>query len=480
MELLIVPAGDPGIFSLPEPAVGATIDYGEQQSVMKKAALIIILPVFLLGGIFLIRAAGQIEPDKNSIDPASSAFNWKSRSGSKLNVMFNLHPWVEIIEPLLPEFERLTGIDVQISIYPEDQLRAKRKIEMVSGVSDVDVYMIMPGHSLTLYERSGWVTPLDDFMDNPILTNPDFRRDDFFPAALEAGRRHDSQYVIPILMETSLLAYNREILAEYGIDNPPATLDELEAVSRKIHNESKGEIYGITMRGKKASATSQWIDFLRGFGGDWLEGDRSGMGTQEAILATAYYGRLLRLYGPKSAPSNGWYESISIFMEGRAAMIYDASVFKIHYEDGASSRIAGKVGYSLIPAGPAGTTPHISTWGLSIYSGSENREAAWLLIQWLTNEANSLQALLNGIPAARSSVWENEAFISHDTTPQWTQASKESYALASPYWNPPVADVDSYREAVGSAIVESILGNYVATACHVAEALTNSLLEKEP
>ncbi|WP_343060158.1 sugar ABC transporter substrate-binding protein [Spirochaeta isovalerica] len=447
---------------------------------MKKAALIIIVPVLFFGALFVFRTSVRGETGGTSSDEVSPEFNWRSQSGTKLNVMLNLHPWVEIIEPILPEFEALTGIDVEISIYPEDQLRAKRKIEMVSGVSDVDVFMIMPGHSLTLYERSGWISSLDDLIDDPTLTNPDFRKDDFFPAALEAGRRHESQYAIPVLMETSLLAYNREILEKYGIHEPPSTLDELENTARKIYSESNGEIYGITMRGKRASATSQWIDFLRGFGGDWLEGDRSGMGSREAILATAYYGRLLRLYGPKSAPSNGWYESISIFMEGRAAMIYDASVFKIHYEDSSSSEIAGKVGYSLIPEGPAGTTPHISTWGLSVYSGSQNREAAWILIQWLTNEANSLQALLGGIPAARSSVWENDEFTSHDSTPQWTRASKESYALASPYWNPPVADVDRYREAVGSAIVESILGNYVASACHAAEAETNSLLENEP
>ena len=71
-----------------------------------------------------------------------------------------------------------------------------------------------------------------------------------------------------------------------------------------------------------------------------------------------------------------WAESTSMFMEGKAAMIYDANVFKALYENPKESKVAGKVGYAVIPAGPTGKRlPHVSNWSLSISKTSTARAA---------------------------------------------------------------------------------------------------------
>lgn len=408
---------------------------------------------------------------------AAQDFNWQSQKGSSIKVMLNKHPWVDILETRIQEFESLTGIKVDLAVYPEDQFRAKRVIELVSGVSDIDVFMVMPGNSLEQYYQSRWTYALDEMISSKDLLWPDYDIDDIFTSAMNAGIKDGNIYTIPILLETSLLAYNLEIFEKYNI-SPPLTMEELEDAAKIIYEGSGGKTYGITLRGKKASATSQWVDFLRSFGGDWLIDGKSGIASDEAITATDYYGRLLRLYGPKSALSNSWYESISIFMQGRAAMIYDASVFKNNYEDPSMSEISGKIGYASIPSGPAGVFPHVSSWALSIYGKSSNKEASWLFIQWATSKEMSLQCLLKGIPSARNSAWDSEEFKENDRTPEWTKASLESYKIASSVWNPPVVNVSEFREAVGSAIVASILGEDVAAACFAAEIVTNALLEE--
>ena len=52
--------------------------------------------------------------------------------------------------------------------------------------------------------------------------------------------------------------------------------------------------------------------------------------------------------------------------------------------------MAGNVGYTTIPAGPAGKVPHVSNWSLAISGTStpERQKAAWLFVQWATNKAN--------------------------------------------------------------------------------------------
>lgn len=443
---------------------------------MKRVTLVVM--ALLLVGSLAFAGGGQEEQAQPEAQ-AMEGFNWKAYEGTDINVIVNKHPWVDIVQPQIGEFEELTGIDVSLDVYPEDQFRTKRTVEMVSGTSVIDVFMMMPGNSLAQYHTNGWVEPLNQFFEDENLLWPEYDMDDFYASALGAGERGGENFTIPLLLETSLLAYNKEIFEEYGVE-VPQTMEELEEVARTIYEESNGETYGITLRGKRASATSQWIDFAHSFGADWLDEDgNAAIGSDESIAATEFYGRLLREYGPRSAPSNSWYESISIFMQGEAAMVYDASVFRPNYEDPEQSQIHDKVGYAVIPEGPAGRVPHISNWGLAIYSGSENKEASWLFIQWATSKAMALAGQLEGLPSARASAWSSEEFKSKDTSPEWTEASMRAYELASPIWNPPIINVGEARDAAGSMIVAAILGEDVAAAAADAEAEMDSIIADE-
>jgi len=445
---------------------------------MRRVALILLALVVLSGMAFANGGQEQSAGDDQAMT-AAEGFNWKAFEGESINVIVNKHPWVDIIQPKIAEFENLTGINVSLDVYPEDQFRTKRTVEMVSGTSVIDVFMMMPGNSLAQYYTNNWVEPLNQFIDNKNMVWPEYDLADFYPSALGAGERDGKNYTIPLLLETSLLAYNKDIFAKYGV-SVPQTMDELEAAAKTIYEKSNGKTYGITLRGKKASATSQWVDFLHSFGGEWIDDQgNAAIDSPEAIAATKFYGKLLREYGPKSAPSNSWYESISIFMQGEAAMIYDASVFRPNYEDPESSQIADSVGYAVIPEGPAGRVPHISNWGLAIYSGSEHKGASWLFIQWATSKKIALEGQLAGIPSARASAWNDPEFKKADPSPEWTEASKKSYELASPIWNPPVINVGEARDAAGSAIVAAILGEDVDTAAKEAAKAMNQVIADE-
>jgi multiple sugar transport system substrate-binding protein len=407
---------------------------------------------------------------------AGPRFNWKASEGARVRFLANKHPWVDLIRPVIAEFEKLSGVQVEMSVYPEDQFRTKLTIELLSGTSEVDAFMIMPGQDLARYTQSGWLEPLNGYLGSKSLLWPEYDAADLFESALQAGARQGKNYTIPIQLETSLLAYNRDILSRYGVE-VPRTMEELLEAARKVYEGSGGRIFGITLRGKKAAATSQWVDFLHSYGGAWLSADgASAVDSPAAIAATRMYGDLLRMYGPKSAPSNSWYESISVFMQGKAAMTYDASVFKAEYENPKTSAVAGRVGYAVIPAGPAGSIPHVSTWSLALYSKSRRKAAAWLFIQWATSREMGLKALLTGVPSARHSAWDSPSFKRGDATPQWTAASLESYKLASTEWNPPVVPVSECRDAVGNAIVAAILGEDVPDALGRAAAQMNRII----
>jgi multiple sugar transport system substrate-binding protein len=410
---------------------------------------------------------------------SSEGFDARAYAGTQLHILANDHPWVTHTEPRLQEFLDLTGIAVSFDVYPEEQFRIKRSVEMLSGVSAYDAFMIMPGNSLSEYHAKGWVEALDPFMKDSTLAWPDYNLADLYPSALEASIRNGRPYSLPVLLETSILAYNKKIFASYGVE-VPRTMQQLEEAARTVHQGSGGRIAGLTMRGRDMSATSQWVDFLHSFGGDWLDqAGNAAIDSPQSIAALQFYGRLLRDYGPRDATRIGWYESVSLFMRGEAAMIYDANLFRTHYEDRVHSTVFDDLGYAVIPSGPAGQVPHVSHWGLAIDPRSEHKEAAWLFIQWATAREQSLSAHLAGIPSARESVWKHPMFTDSDPAPQWTAASTRSYEIATFQWNPPVINTAAARQVVGEAISAAILGQDVGAAARKASAGLDAILALE-
>ena len=95
-----------------------------------------------------------------------------------------------------------------------------------------------------------------------------------------------------------------------------------------------------------------WTSFLLGYGGGFVDANGKLMTeTTEAIEAAKMYQTLLAKYGPQGVAGYNWNESQSLFVLGKAAMWLDGIGFAAPLEDPTKSRIVGKVGYGVMPAG---------------------------------------------------------------------------------------------------------------------------------
>jgi ABC-type sugar transport system, periplasmic component len=74
----------------------------------------------------------------------------------------------------------------------------------------------------------------------------------------------------------------------------------------------------------------------------------------EAIEATKMYQRLLTKTAPPGVAGFNWMESMASLTQGRAAMWIDGVGWAPPIEDPNASRVVGKIGYALVPAGPKG------------------------------------------------------------------------------------------------------------------------------
>jgi multiple sugar transport system substrate-binding protein len=390
-------------------------------------------------------------------------FDWRRFEGEEIRFLMNRHPFTDFLEPLVPEFEELTGIDVTLEAFPEDQFRQRRLLEVSSGAATLDGYMIMPGQVGAQYLGAGWVRPIDDFVADPSLTMPDLDIEDFFGGAISTFEGPDGLFGLPLQIESSLLFYREDLFREAGLEGPPETMEELREYAQALNSE---RVAGFAMRGRGAAATSQIVNLLYSFGGQWLNEDGgSALASQESVRALEFYADLLRNYGPPGPANLHWNEVMSLYAQGQAAMVFDANVFRSIVEDPeqAIEVVRENTRYAPLPAGPAGSVPGVLVWGMSVNSASDSPEAAWYFIQWALSKENQVEALLSGVPAARESAWQDEEFRA--TAPEsWIAASRESFNRGQPDWNPPVVPVAEVRDAYGQAIVDALQGRPVEPA----------------
>lgn len=358
----------------------------------------------------LLIAAGAV-PSALAQDDAALAYyreariNWRQAENQSLTIGLNRHPFTESLLPLIPEFRRLTGIRVEYLILPEAEYFTRLVADLSQQRGEFSVIMTGPMRNWQ-YVPPDWILPLDGFLNNPALTDPDwFKLADFYPGLIAANRWNGRTgggvgegplYSIPVLEESYILAYRKDIFDQHNI-RVPTTIEEMSEAARQVKRHAG--IPGIVARGT-ASVASMGTGFISGLksytDGQWSELDsnlRGNFHDPRSVRFTETWIDMVRESGPPNWANMQWYDAMEAFTAGQAGMIADADFFAANYEDPGKSRVAGKVGYALLPAGPGGKTyAGLWTWALGISKATRSKEAAWLFVQWATAQRTLLNA----------------------------------------------------------------------------------------
>ncbi len=399
-------------------------------------------------------------------------------SGSSDTVRVTLvnHVWTENIRKALPEFERETGIKVEVTQLGEDQLSDQYNVKLNAGSSDIDVMMYRPLQEGRLFAKNKYLADLTDKAKG----SSDFDIADIQAAPLSTTTYEDKVVGVPIITEQQVLYYRKDLLEKSGFTAPPATLDELKAQAAKIEADNPG-VAGFVSRTGKAAAVTQFSSFLFSFGGDFVdEAGKSAVSSDAAKQAYAYYGGLLREHGPANISTDmSWSEAMAIFTQGQAAFYTEANSLYKNATDPAKSKVSDTVGFAPFPAGPAGSKPYnVPSWALAVNEASKNQDNSWKFIEWAAGKAQTLEQQKSGVPGARTSVWENPEGIA--TYPKdMADAITVSLANGVGHDRPVVERVAQAREIVGQPIVDAITGKDAAASAEAANQAFQKFLDDE-
>lgn len=395
-------------------------------------------------------------------------------AGETLRVVMSNHPWAKGMQKMLPEFEKETGISVQVENYGDDQLTQKLTVEFTTGSSSIDVFSVRPPNEGKMFQKNGWFEDLNKYID------ADYDFADYTPGSIAATNINGIQTAIPFSMEFEVLFYRKDLLAAKGL-KVPDTFEELEKAAAALNDPEK-ESYGFVARGQKNALISQFAGFVYGFGSDWadMKTNKSLVGTKEFIDAIGYYGNLLRKYGPPGSLNMGWAQAMAVFVQGKAALYTDGSGTFPNVLDPTKSAVADKTGIAIFPAGPAGRkTYDVVPLALAMYSGSTKKDAAWTFMRWMTDKKRTqIQQGEFANPCCRMSTYKipeaNQKFPA-----DLVQVYADSVPYAIPYNLPQVTAVVEARDVIGEAVTAAIEGKDYAAAAKTADRRFQEILDRE-
>ncbi|KRF02438.1 ABC transporter substrate-binding protein [Paenibacillus sp. Soil766] len=383
---------------------------------------------------------------------AAATANAKPFAGKTISLVTANHPWAEAIKPLLPDFEKETGIKVNVENFFEDQLTQKLTVQFTSGSATPDVFMYRPLQEGKLFYKNGWVQPLDDYAQKA----KDYDFNDFSKSAIGSTTVDSKLAGIPIITEQEILYYRKDLLQKAGIA-VPKTLEELTAAVKKLH-DPKNEMYGFVARGQRSPLVTQVSSFLYSEGADFTTGEKASINTPEALKAFTTYGTLLKDYAPPGVLNMSWPQAFGIFAQGKVAFLTDANSLYQNATDPAKSKISDQVGFAVFPGGKAGSKPYsITSWGLAMNSKSANKDATWAFIQWATSKEVVLKTQQKGNPGARASIWDKPEGTTGFPA-ELVPIIKESAKTGVDHDRPTVISVGEARDAVGEIVQKVMSG----------------------
>ncbi len=235
---------------------------------------------------------------------------------------------------------------------PEQQQRQKAVIEFNSGNPSFDVIPLSYHVQKRQFAKNNWLTDLRPMIADKSLADPGLDFADFAQGGLNYAVEPDGRVnSLPLNLDPWVVYYNKELFDAKGIAFPK-TFGEMQDAAAKLNDPGKG-VSGFVARGLKNANVPVWSSFLLGYGGSFIDANGKLLtDSNEAIEAGKMYQTMLGKYGPPGVAGFNWNESQSLFLQGKAAMWLDGIGFAQPLEDPTKSRIVGKVGYAVMPAGP--------------------------------------------------------------------------------------------------------------------------------
>jgi multiple sugar transport system substrate-binding protein len=387
------------------------------RSPLVKASLLALVP------IFLVAVSGFVQSQTVTIRVAGD--EWFMDSLTKAQV--------------IPAFEKQTSVHVEVLHKSDRTIMSDLDRGAQPGDSGLDV-VVMRHRLLGALVQKGQVRPIDSFLTDPLLHDPSFvPQEQLFPNWWrELSSYGNHIYGYPYIALTTFLCYRKDLLDDpanqrnfklrYHTElKPPTTWREYTRLA-EFFTRPDEHFYGTYIQGKQGLALwYEWLNLIYSFGGNildaqhgWEYGDIV-VNSPQNVAATEQYIRQIA-FSPPDTLKFGWGEAQSALQQGHVFMGLLWSDQAPYLEDPAVSKVAGKIGYSLIPSNSGEPFSQLEGLTYLIPQESTHPREAYRFLEWVMSAQVQNRQTLMGSLSVRKSTYDK---------PEVKQLSYASTFLAS-------------------------------------------------
>ncbi|SDC54877.1 ABC transporter substrate-binding protein [Streptomyces prasinopilosus] len=409
-------------------------------------------------------ACGGGSTSGGSGDSPGELTYWASNQGASIEID------KKVLQPELDKFEKRTGIKVKLEVVPWSDLLNRILTAATSGQGP-DVLNIGNTWSASL-QATGALMPWDAKAFDRIGG-----KDRFVDSALgSTGAEGQDPAAVPLYSMAYALYYNKRMLADAGVDAPPATWDELVAAGKKVSEDGK---WGMGVEGANPSENIHHaFVFAKQHGADFFTADGKPDFTNDgAVTAVKQYVDLMAK-DKIIAPGNAEYaqnQSVSDFAKGKTAMLLWQSASANLTSQGMPDDAYG-IAPVPVQSGTPGPGKQVNSMvagiNLAVFENSDNIDGATDFVKFMTSDAEQkiLNTAYGSIPPVKAAQ-EDAAFNSPATSVLKDTLAESAVAL------PQVPDESQFETAVGTAVKDlfaDAAGGREVTTASVRAALTKA------
>lgn len=243
-----------------------------------------------------------------------------------------------------------------------------------------------------------------------------------------------------------MLAYRRDLFEEHALP-APETYDQLRDAIRRFDELG---IPALTSRGANGNdITFAWLLHLGPFGGTIFDDNWIPQFNAPEAVEAAEFLRLVFDTGPEGMTNFNFGQSTFEFLSGGAAMYLDNIKLAGAVRDPNFSTFRDQIAFLPHPRGKE-CSAETGGFAIGIPANSQNQEAAFLLLQYLTSrEGDERIVELGGDPVRISTLLSNVR-----TRPEFN-AVVRSLACADTDWRPLIPEWNEIQNTIiGPALLE--------------------------
>ena len=298
-------------------------------------------------------------------------------------------------------FTEETGIQVNPTFVAYEELAPKIQTAAAGGGYDVVLGdCIWPAQ----FAKAGFVLDVTDRVEALDLS-------DIYQGALDATKYEGKYYGMPWLNDVKYMFVNMEMLKQAGIDQAPATWDELIADAKAVKEAGLCEYPIVGCYAQAECLVCDYTCISGSFGGSFVdENNAPTLNSEENIAALDFMASTLTdgLCNPKSLEMIE-DDVLSTFAAGKAVFAINWTYQYASMNDESQSSVAGQGIITPIPGTDKAVSATVNGgMPLMITAGCQHPDEAWEYMLFLASKEMQAKYCANALPIWKSLYSDDE------------------------------------------------------------------------